>query len=280
MSYQMNIGNDKYNLYTFTQKPKKVLPDISCNFKNVDMEDTEIPDISINYNMVADINGPGNITITDYLYWLVYMTNATIFTLPYLANGFDMPPNMTPTPLPAIYFPIPIRVGDKDFNPINIPILNVTVVFGITIRGIWPMPIILVINQNSMPINIGFPILLTLQQAKQQFDRMMSVLENGIPTIIKQEINKLESDNAELKRDMDKFRTYMSIFKSIPVEDKALIEEEFKAAVYDANEDIDEAKKNARDARERRKAEREKKKRDKRQVITREEDLGTGEEPM
>jgi len=47
-------------------------------------------------------------------------------------------------------------------------------------------------------------------------------------------LNSLASENAELKKDLDKFRTYASIFRSIPIEDKALIEEEFKAAVYDA----------------------------------------------
>ncbi|WQJ53889.1 MAG: hypothetical protein [Wendovervirus sonii] len=264
--FDMTIGNDIYKLYTFIDKkePEKVMPDLS----DVNMETINIPDEpEIDYTKISDINGPGNITILDYNYWLVYMANATLFTLLpiYWANGFDMPPAMTPTLLPAIYFPI--------MKPINIPIINVTLVLGLAIRGIWIFPILLVINQNSQPINVIFPAIAALEMTKSIFDRTMSTIENGIPMLIDQMINQLSSENAELKKNIDKFRTYSSIFRSIPIKDKALIEEEFKAAVYDVQQEFN-------DEKERRKAERNQKKRDKRQVITREENLGDGMEPL
>jgi len=139
--FDMTIGSDVYKLYTFMNKetPDVEIPDLLTG----NMENTDIPDATIDYTQIADINGPGKITMMDYLYWDVYMTNATLFTLIplYCADGFDVPPYMTPTPMHAIYFPIA--------PPVNIPIINVTLVIGLAIRGIWFMPILLIVNQNS-----------------------------------------------------------------------------------------------------------------------------------
>ena len=73
----------------------------------------------------------------DYEYWLVYMLNATLVSIPFLCDGLCSP-IIPPVPLPGIYFPIA--------PPVMIPVVNVLMVFGIAIRGIWPAPIILLVN--------------------------------------------------------------------------------------------------------------------------------------
>lgn len=60
----------------------------------------------------------------------------------------------------------------------------------------------------------------------------MTLLEDTIPNLIKGMINGIIEDNAVLKKSVDKFRTYASLIKSIPLQDKALIEKEFEEALH------------------------------------------------
>jgi len=94
-------------------------------------------------------------------------------------------------------------------------------------------------------------------------------------------INKIAegyiSENQISQKAIEKFKTYSSIIHAIPIEDKALIEKKFNEALVDemnkqtklngANNKLEKTKSKLKNF-------------DRRQVITRESDLGNGPEPM
>lgn len=312
----IKVDNTNYELYTFADKhedPKKAPTEILVP---TDMGNTEMPDPIVDLNNLPEPRDRDNITILDYEYWLVYMLNATLFTLlpQYWADGFDVPPFMTPTLLPALYVPIA--------PPIMIPVVNVLLVFGIAIRGIWPAPIILMVNLSSNDIDGTVFIRIAMEIAKDIFRKSQELVENGIPMMVKGIIDKYISENQDIQKGLEKFRIYSSIIHAIPVEDKALVERKFNEALVDemnkqtklnnnsvklqkAKDKINETNKDAQTKINNLNAQREEyiqekeqeyneflnsggqkkvknsiKKFDRRQVVTREADLGNGPAPM
>ena len=229
----INISGKTYDLYTFTHRN---MPPKEFNMKDIplptNMEEvsTDIPEATIDYTNIRDILGPDDktYTINDYLYWLIWFTNATLLTLIpiYWADGFDIPTPVgpIPLPLPGIYFPIA--------PPVTIPFINVTIVFGLAIRGIWFFPIVLMINLNSHDINALLPLQVILEMTKFVFNKAVTAIENGIPAIIDGMLNNMMNNNADLKKKLDKFKTYASLIQHIPIEDKALIASEFRKALH------------------------------------------------
>ena len=293
----IKVANTNYELFTFTNpnnQPKKIPNQIPY----VELDTNDIPknpEIDLTDN--KDIRENDQITIFDYEYWVVYMLNATMFTLfpIYWADGFDIPPYMTPIKLPAIYFPIA--------TPVMVPIVNVLMVFGIALRGIWPAPIILMINLSSDNIDVMIFIKIALEIAKDIFKHMQNLVENGIPMIANEMLMEYLNENEIAQKSIEKFRTYSSIIKAIPIEDKALIEKKFNEALQnelnkqtkmnEANAKLQQTQDNIKDAnRETQQKVNQKinelnkkqndyiKNYDRRQVITRESDLGNGPEPM
>jgi len=267
----INVDNTNYELYTFADRyedPKSAPEEIIVP---ADMGNVEIPDPVVDLDNLPEPRDRDKITIMDYEYWLVYMLNATLFTLipTYWADGFDVPPFMTPTPLPAIYLPIA--------PPVMIPVVNVLMVFGIALRGIWPMPIILMVNLSSNDIDAMIFIKIALEIAKDVFKKSQELVENGIPMMINKIAEGYISENQIAQKAIEKFKTYSSIIHAIPIEDKALIEKKFnEALVVEMNK---QTKLNAANG----KLENTKNKLknfDRRQIITRESDLGNGPEPM
>ena len=195
----------------------------------------------------------------------------TLLTLipTYWADGFDIPPFMVPTPLPAIYFPIA--------PPVMIPVVNVLMVFGIALRGIWPAPIILMVNLSSNDIDAMIFIKIALEIAKDIFRKSQELIENGIPKMVNKIAEGYISENQIAQKAIEKFKTYSSIIRAIPIEDKALIEKKFNEAL------VDEMNKQTKLNETNNKLEKTKNKLknfDRRQIITRESDLGNGPEPM
>ena len=270
-SINIKVDNTDYELYTFADRyedPKSAPEEIIVP---ADMGNVEIPDPVVDLDNLPEPRDRDKITIMDYEYWLVYMLNATLFTLmpTYWADGFDIPPFMTPTPLPAIYLPIA--------PPVMIPVVNVLMVFGIALRGIWPMPIILMVNLSSSDIDAMVFIKIALEIAKDVFKKSQELVENGIPMMINKLAEKYISENQIAQKAIEKFKTYSSIIHAIPIEDKALIEKKFNEALVD--EMNKQTKLNAANG----KLEKTKNKLknfDRRQIITRESDLGNGPEPM
>lgn len=267
----IKVDNTNYELYTFADRyedPKSAPEEIIVP---ADMGNVEIPDPVVDLDNLPEPRDRDKITIMDYEYWLVYMLNATLFTLmpTYWADGFDIPPFMTPTPLPAIYLPIA--------PPVMIPVVNVLMVFGIALRGIWPMPIILMVNLSSSDIDAMVFIKIALEIAKDVFKKSQELVENGIPMMINKLAEGYISENQIAQKAIEKFKTYSSIIHAIPIEDKALLEKKFNEALVD--EMNKQTKLNAANG----KLEKTKNKLknfDRRQIITRESDLGNGPEPM
>lgn len=272
-SINIKLGNTNYELYTFM--------DYDGQDKNKDVpteilfpQDTgkiEIPDPTIDLNNLPDAREHDPITIMDYEYWLVYMLNATLFTLIplYWGDGLDIPPFMIPTPLPAIYLPIA--------PPVMIPIVNVLMVFGIALRGIYPAPIILMVNLSSDDIDAMIVIKIALQIAKDIFKKAQEFVENTIPMMTNELIRQYLSENQVAQKAIDKFRTYASIIRAIPIEDKALIEKEFNEALQ---EELNKPSKLNQATGKLEKTKNKLKNYDRRQILTRESDLGNGPEPM
>ena len=300
-SISFNVNNTNYELYTFLnpfKTPKEIPNDIP--FADLEMNNLENElsgDPVIDLTDTKDIRENDPITIFDYEYWVVYMLNATLFTLipMYWADGFDIPPFMTPLRLPAIYFPIA--------PPVMIPIVNVLMVFGIALRGMWPAPIILMINLSSDDIDVMIIVKIVMEIVKDVFKQMQNLVENTIPMVVNEMLMGYLDENEIAQKAIEKFRTYSSIIKSIPVKDKALLDKKFNEALQDelnkqtqlnnTNAKLQQKQNDITDAnRETQQKVNQKinelnnkrndyvKKYDKRQVITRESDLGDGPTPM
>ena len=267
----IKVNNTNYELYTFADRyedPKSAPEEIIVP---ADMGNVEIPDPVVDLDNLPEPRDRDKITIMDYSYWLVYMLNATLFTLIplYWADGFDIPPFMVPTPLPAIYFPIA--------PPVMIPVVNVLMVFGIALRGFWPAPIILMVNLSSSDIDAMVFIKIALEIAKDIYRKSQELIENGIPMMVNKLVEGYISENQMAQKTIEKFKTYSSIIRAIPIEDKALIEKKFNEAL------VDEMNKQTKLNETNNKLEKTKNKLknfDRRQIITRESDLGNGPEPM
>lgn len=283
-STELKIDNTTYDLYTFTnpyEDPKDI--DDNLQYNN---SVKEPGDVNLNLEDIIE-QKHSNITIMDYEYWLVYMLNATLVSIPFLCDGLCSP-IIPPVPLPGIYFPIA--------PPVMIPVVNVLMVFGIAIRGIWPAPIILLVNTTSNNIDATIFIRMALETGKNIFKDSQSLIENQIPAMVTEMMNNYIKDNEIAQKAADKFRTYSSIIRAIPIEDKALIEKEFEQALLDEmneQESLNKANDTLFNTQQKmaqtnintqRKAingiNNIPKKLDRRQKIIREGDLGNGHEPM
>lgn len=131
------------------------------------------------------------ITIVDTEYWVKYFSLATVITLPFLADGLDIPPTMTPVPLPCIYIA---------FKAIHIKLFDVVLVIGLAIRGIYISPVLLTVNLSDKDISPLLPLVAILKQVRSMFQAAISTVEMTIPNIIGLLINKLEMENQEYRR--------------------------------------------------------------------------------
>ena len=296
-SIGIQIDSVNYELYTFTdpfKTPNELPNDIEmeeCDIETL-QDNLSIP-VTVDLEDIKDLRENDPITIFDYEYWLVYMLNATLFTLipSFWADGFDIPPFMVPLLLPAIYLPIA--------PPVMIPMVNVLMVFGIALRGMWPAPIILMVNLSSDDIDVMIFLKIALETIKDIFKKMQELTEKTIPMIVNEMILGYLDENEAAQKAIEKFRIYSSIIKAIPIENKALIEKHFNDALQDemnkSNKMNQASVKMIKQANDIKKSERgiiadvndqitdaQKKmmQYDRRQVITRESDLGNGPAPF
>lgn len=220
----------RHYLFTFPNDEKEEVNDMEIQTPPEDVAAPETPEITPE-SLNEDIKVPNNkeITILDYEYWLVWMTNATMLTLlpAFWADGFDIPPFMTPLKLPAIYIPIA--------PPLHIKPLKVLMVFGIGLRGLWPMPIVLCVNMGSSDIDVKLPIQMATELIKQTYEKAVEKLERQIPDIVKNMLNDLISNSAILKKEADRYRTYLELIKAQHVENAGNIEKEFARALHGKN---------------------------------------------
>ena len=213
-----------YKLYTFSNpqyKPTPVPePEEDIDLDNI-TEPQEPTDFPIPKEPSDDSNDPtfDEITIKDYDYWKRYFALATVISIPFLADGFDIPPTMTPIPLPCIYM---------CFNTIFIKQLNLVIVIGLALRGIWPWPVVLFVNCSSTPASYLTPLIAALQKLRELFQAKIEKIECTIPNLVQIIINKLEKENIQYRKTNIEYQVYIDILKNQRLENKELMKKSIK----------------------------------------------------
>ena len=213
-----------YKLYTFSNpqyKPTPVPePEEDIDLDNI-TEPQEPTDFPIPTEPSDDSNDPtfDEITIKDYDYWKRYFALATVISIPFLADGFDIPPTMTPIPLPCIYI---------CFNTIFIKQLNLVIVIGLALRGIWPWPVVLFVNCSSTPASYLTPLIAALQKLRELFQAKIEKIECTIPNLVQIIINKLERENIQYRKTNIEYQVYIDILKNQRLENKELMKKSIK----------------------------------------------------
>ena len=115
-------------------------------------------DVPANYPAMFSDNDPkrNEITVKDYAYWVKYFSLATLISIPFLADGLDIPTpgGLVPIPLPCIWI---------CFNAIYIKPLDIVLVIGLGLRGIYPWPVLLGVNLSSNYASIMTPLISLLK---------------------------------------------------------------------------------------------------------------------
>ena len=153
-------GQKKYNLYHFQNGPLKrqdkdetiggMNDEIPREPDSVDPPDVGKEELPLNNSDMQD----GEIGMGDYDYWVKYFALATVISLPYLNCGLDFPPTIMFIPLPCIF----ICLGVVFIQP-----LDVIMVFGLSIRGMYIWPIVLLVNPSNHPCNVTTPLVAVMK---------------------------------------------------------------------------------------------------------------------
>lgn len=209
---QITVNNQLYDLYVFENR--------------IEIDDSGNDDNNGNNINDADEPQRGEITVFDCEYWYLYFALATVISLPLVmdwADGLDIPTpvGLLSIPLPGIYICIAC---------LPIKFLNIVVVFGLAIRGMWIFPIILVVNLSSTAINFLIPIKIAVEKLKEIFSLRLSSMEQSISDIADVLIYQLEEQNKQYRIQNKQYEVYKAALKSQQLENKALIKKGFKEA--------------------------------------------------
>lgn len=174
-------------------------------------------------------------TPRDFKYWQRYFALATVISLPYLNCGLDIPPNIMMIPLPCIF----ICVGAIYIQPFDL-----TMVFGIAIRGMYIWPIVLFVNLSNQYANIMTPLIAQVKSIISKISaKINSLAEAPIYSIANGFINMLEEDNRNLRNQNRQLDTIISQVKQKKVANqnkiKRNINKIFKPNADDTQQVID-----------------------------------------
>lgn len=153
----------------------------------------------------------GEITIVDTAYWVKYFAMATLITLPFFADGLDIPPTMTPVPLPGIYIA---------FKAIHIKIFDVVLVIGLAIRGMYISPILLTVNLSDQDVSPLLPLVAILKQVREMFSNAINMIEMTIPNLVGILIMKLEKENQQYREKNIMYNNMLKTLESQMVENE------------------------------------------------------------
>lgn len=172
------------------------------------------------------------ITIVDTEYWVRYFSLATVITLPFLADGLDIPPAMTPVPLPGIYIA---------FKAIHIKLFDVVLVIGLAIRGMYISPILLTVNLSDKDISPLLPLVAILKQVQQMFSAAIDMIEMTVPNLIGILIMKLEKENQGYREQNIAYTNMLKTLESQMVENEQQLKKNMrrmKDAYVDVRQNI------------------------------------------
>ena len=189
--------------------------------------DLDIPDYTqddLNFNDRDPQDGePSPI---DFKYWQRYFGLATIISIPYLNCGLDILPFIQLIPLPCIFICI---------TSIYIKIFDITIVIGISIRGMYIWPVILFVNLSNQYASILTPLIAQLKniQAKIQA-KLDAMLEKPVNSLANSYINMLENDNRRMRRENIELKNFQAQIKTKKVRNQDKIRRDINK-IYNPN---------------------------------------------
>jgi hypothetical protein len=132
------------------------------------------------------------ISIRDYEYWVRYFALATVISLPFLNCGLDFPPTIMFIPLPCIFICLGVVYMQQ---------LDVVMVFGLSIRGMYIWPVVLFVNASNQFCNVMTPIVALLRSIQSKINlKIQSLADLPIQSLADKFINQLEEENRNLRR--------------------------------------------------------------------------------
>lgn len=175
--YKNGIQTD-YFLFTGTDTYPRTIDDILVAENEIEIEE---PETEL-HSMTAAPNTKYG--IDSIKYWLKYCAVASMVnaTMPmYWATGINIAG--APVPLPIIYIPIvPVTIG------------QMTVVIGIGLCGVCPLPMILFANTGVDNGSTIIPVNLMIDQMKKLVDLVRSAQKPSIKQIVESAITSLDKD--------------------------------------------------------------------------------------
>lgn len=173
------------DLGTEYETTEPVIPD------SMDPPDATQSDLSYNGDDPSDREP----TPKDYPYWQRYFALSTVISLPYLNCGIDIitPAGIISIPLPCIFICI---------SAIYIKLFDITIVMGISIRGMYIWPIVLFVNLSNQYASVLTPLIGMLKSIQSKISaKLEGLLEKPVTSIANMYINMLEEDNRRLRRE-------------------------------------------------------------------------------
>lgn len=207
---QIRIGSYTYDHYLFQNSDRKMKkPGDDDLGTDVVTEGPEIPDditppdASLGDMPLGDDNiSENDITILDIDYWRRYFALATIVSLPFLNCGLDIPGVIMFVPLPAIY----IAISCVFLKP-----LDMLLVIGISIRGMYVWPVFLYVNCSNMPLSIMTPLISQAKNLKSKISAKINALaEEPINAIADNYIKSFEENSRSLRQQNKLLENYIN----------------------------------------------------------------------
>lgn len=166
-------------------------------------EPVDVPEASLDDMPLGDGNiSADEITILDIDYWRKYFSLATVLSLPFLNCGLDIPPYIMFIPLPAIYIAI---------STVFIKPLDLLLVIGISIRGMYVWPVFLYVNCSNMPLSIMTPLISQAKTLKSKISAKINALtEEPINAIADNFIKSFEEDSRKLRKQNKQLENYIN----------------------------------------------------------------------
>lgn len=213
----IRIGTDVYEHYLF-QNSVAIIDDEEMPDEDLGTEyettapalgdDFPVPEATIDdMPMGPDNPQVGEISIKDLKYWQKYFGICTILSLvpTYWNCGLDIPPYIMNIPLPVIYIAMSV---------VYIKMLDISIVFGLSIRGMYIWPVILFVNCGNMPASIMTPLISQIKSIQSKISaKINAIAEKPITAIADGFIQMLENDNRQLRQQNKQLENYLISIK-------------------------------------------------------------------
>ncbi len=212
-SQDISIGD-----YTFPDKVE--FPEIP--------EDTSVSEEWVlNEFSNPEILEPDNVgvpTIKDTDYWKRYFTLATLICLvPLFWNcGLDLG-IINFIPMPCIFIAI---------KAIYIPVIDMIIVIGLSVRGMYVYPIILYINASSKPLSVLTPLVFVINRIMNLFDnKIKDIYKIQLKSIVNYYKDKLVTEINDIKKENIKLDNFIRVIKHMKIPEAESIKQEFALMV-------------------------------------------------